>query len=52
MDIASLSTDLSLSSVGGQIDAGVLAAVQSLDKNVEAELFASIGLGGSFDGYA
>lgn len=52
MDIGSLSTGLSLSTVAGQVATGVLAQLQGLEKDVAAELFASIGLGGSFDASA
>lgn len=49
MDAASLSTSMLLSSVGGQVNIGVLKAVQNLDKTLTAQMFASIGLGGAVD---
>jgi hypothetical protein len=52
MDVAALSTDLSLSAAAGQVDLGVLKAVQNLDQNVGAQLAASIGLGRNVDAYA
>ena len=50
MDVAGLAGG-SLTSVGEQVDIGVLGALQNLDKNVAAELFSSIGLGGTIDRY-
>jgi len=52
MDVAALSTDLSLSATAGQVDVGVLKALQNLDQSVAAQLAASIGLGQSVDAYA
>ena len=52
MDIASLSTGMAASAVGQQVDVGVLRAVQNLDENVAAELFASMGVGRSVDALA
>jgi hypothetical protein len=49
VDAASLSTSMLLSSVGGQVNIGVLKAVQNLDKTLTAQMFASIGLGGAVD---
>lgn len=52
MDVASLRTALASSAVGQQVDAGVLRTLQNLDKNVAAELFASLGLGTGVDASA
>ena len=52
MDIGALSSGMALSSVGQQVDVGVLKALQNLDQNVAAELFASIGLGSGVDASA
>jgi hypothetical protein len=52
MDVGSLSTAMTMSAVGSQVDVGVLKAVQNLDQAVAAELFSSIGLGGSVDALA
>ncbi|MHB8141444.1 MAG: hypothetical protein ACYDA5_03755 [Vulcanimicrobiaceae bacterium] len=52
MDVQGIATQLASSSVTGQVNSSVLAAVQNLSKNLAAELFASIGLGSSIDRYA
>ncbi len=52
MDVGALSTGLAMSSVGNQVDVGVLKAIQNLDKTMSGELFASIGLGKGVDAYA
>lgn len=52
MDVGSISTELAQGAVAGQVDVGVLKAVQNLDQNVAAELFASIGLGNGVDASA
>lgn len=52
MDIASVATGLARSSLSLNLNAGVLDALQNLDKNVAARLAASIGLGRSVDAYA
>lgn len=52
MDVATLSTDLALSATAGQVDTGVLKAVQNLDRTVGAQLAASIGIGQNVDAYA
>ncbi len=52
MDVAGLSTALSLSNTGAQVDVGVLKAVQNLDSAIGAQLAASIGLGQHIDAYA
>lgn len=52
MDIAALSTSLSASATAGQIDVGVLKALQNLDQNVAAQLAASLGIGRNVDTYA
>lgn len=49
MDTGSVGSSLANVAAAGQIDVGVLAALQNLDRNVAAELFASIGLGQSID---
>jgi hypothetical protein len=49
MDLSTIGTGLAQSAVGQQIDAGVLKALQNLDKNAAAELFASLGLGTAVD---
>jgi len=49
MDVSALSSVLASSSVGQQVDVGVLKALQNLQTNVAAELFASLGLGQSVD---
>jgi uncharacterized PurR-regulated membrane protein YhhQ (DUF165 family) len=49
MDVGALSTGLATSAVGQQVDVGVLKTLQNLDKNLAAELFASIGLGQAVD---
>ncbi|HEY8313662.1 MAG TPA: hypothetical protein VIG51_05760 [Candidatus Baltobacteraceae bacterium] len=52
MDVAALSTGLSMTNVAGQVDTGVLSAVQNLDKTLVADLFGSLGLGTKIDKYA
>ncbi len=52
MDGAALSTSLSLSATSGRVDVNVLKAVQNLDKNVAAQLAASIGIGQNVDTFA
>jgi hypothetical protein len=52
MDLASVATDLSSSSVAQSANVGVLKAVQKLDAVVGAQLAASLGLGNSVDAYA
>lgn len=52
MDVGALSTSLSLSTTGAQVDVGVLKALQNLDSAVGAQLAASIGLGQNVDAYA
>lgn len=48
-EIGQLSSVLASGSVGQQVDVGVLKALQNLEANVAAELFASLGLGQSVD---
>jgi hypothetical protein len=52
MDVTALSTDLALSATNGQVDLGVLKAVENLDQSVGSQLAASIGLGRNVDSYA
>lgn len=52
MDAASLSSALSSASVGGQVAIGVLKATQSLEQQLAATLFASLGLGTAVDAHA
>ena len=51
MDIAELSGS-GAASIGTQIDASMLSALQNLDRNTMSELFASIGIGTGVDTYA
>jgi len=52
MDIAAIASGLSSSSVGQNVDLGVLKALQNLDQAVAGQLAASIGLGTGIDTYA
>ncbi len=52
MDVAALSTSLSLASTTGAIDTSVLATLQNLDRTVASELFSSIGLGQNVNAFA
>lgn len=49
MDVGALSTELATTSVAQQVDIGVPKTLQNLDKNLAAELFASLGIGQSVD---
>lgn len=51
MDIGSV-TGEALASVGQQVDVGVLAQLQTMERNVATELFSSLGLGTAIDTYA
>lgn len=52
MDAVSLSSSLAAASTGQGVQIGVLKAVQNLDLNTTAELFASIGLGANVSALA
>lgn len=50
--VASLSTNLALSSVSEGVGVALLSNLQTLDKIVAAKLFSSIGIGTSVDSHA
>jgi hypothetical protein len=52
MDVNSIAGSMALSSVASQVTVGVMKDIQSLQGDLVARLFGSIGIGNGVDAYA